>query len=81
MSAPAPPASPWRPGRVLHDSVSISDIAAALAFGQGDSSYNKVAELLASRNCKTVGDLRDWTQSEFHALLKRTTELKKGRHV
>ena len=81
MSAPAPPASPWRPGRVLHDSVSISDIAAALAFGQGDSSYNKVAELLASRNCKTVGDLRDWTQCEFHALLRTTSELKKGRHV
>ena len=81
MSVSAPPASPWRPGRALHDSVSILDVAATLAFGQGDSSFNKVAELLASRNCKTIGDLRDWTQSEFHALLKRTTELKKGRHV
>ena len=34
-----------------------------------------------SRNCKTRGDLLEWTVAEFYALLKSDTTLKKGRHV
>ena len=59
---------PWRPGLAQTETTLIAHVAAAVAFGQCDESYNRVSMLLASRNCKTRDDLLEWTVAEFYAL-------------
>ena len=57
-------------------------MAAALAFGQQDETWNAIATLLEKRNCKTVGDWRAWTKGEFLTLLNSgACELKRHRNA
>ena len=70
----------WRPGQAVVDATKISDLAAALAFGQSDDTYITLAEMLSQRGCDTVGKWRTWTKGEFFTLIKSKSDLKMKKH-
>ena len=71
---------PWRPGMALTDSTRLVDICAAVAFGQSKEGYNQVGQALASRNCLTIRDWREYTVCELYSLMKTLDDLKSKRH-
>ena len=69
-------AAPWRPVDLLLDETELAGLCSCLFFGQGDPGYDEIAQKLASRGCKTVSNLREWSTSEFISVV-RPLQLKK----
>ena len=77
-------AEAWRPGVTVTDEVKIVDIACALSFGQQDPAFDRIAEVLSKRGCKSVADWGSWTKEEFFTLIKTNVKelgLTKNRHA
>ena len=61
---------PWRPGQPVQEHTKLVDLAAVVAFGQQDETFNQIALLLKARNCISVSNWQDWQKSEFLSLVR-----------
>ena len=62
-------ATAWQPGHTVTSDTPLSALLNCIGVSGEGESYSLIGKKLEARNCKTVGDLEQWTYGELKQLL------------